>query len=149
MITQDMRVQAMYNQGRAAALELQAKASGMTGTEIIDQERNVPAFDPNKDYSQWPVGAPVADEGQVWILIQPYNAANYQGRPSTLRALWGLAHTTDPAQARPWVDPYGTSGMYMAGECYRAEDGTVYRCRKDNMVYDAMALPSSWEVVTV
>ena len=149
MITQNMRVQAMYNQGRAAALELQAKASGMTGTEIIAAELNIPQFDPEHDYSGWPVGSPVADEGQIWTLIQPYNAAYYQGRPSTLRALWGLAHTTDPAHARPWVDPYGTSGMYMAGECYRADDGNVYRCLADNTVHDAAALPSAWEVVTV
>lgn len=64
-----------------------------------------------------------------------------------LRALWGLAHTKDPARAKPWVDPYGTSGMYMSGECYRAEDGTVYRCKQDNCVYDAQALPSAWEEV--
>lgn len=149
MITQDIRVQAMYNQGRTAALDLQARAADMTGTEIIAEEINIPQFDATHNYTGWPVGTPVADEGQVWILIQPYNAAHYQGRPSTLRALWGLAHTTDPAKAKAWVDPYGTSGMYMAGECYRANDGTVYRCKGDNTVYDAAALPSAWEVATV
>ena len=135
--------------GREDARKLREEASGLTGTQIIDREHAIPAFDPTRDYSNYPVGAPVADEGQVWILIQPYNAANYQGRPYTLRALWGLAHTTDPKKAKPWVDPYGTSGMYMAGECYRAEDGTVYRCKADNTVYDAVALASAWEVATV
>lgn len=147
MITQDKRVLAMYKQGRAEALELQARASDMTGTEIIAAELNIPQFDPEHDYSGWPVGAPVADEGQVWTLIQPYNAAYYQGRPSALRALWGLAHTTDPAMAKPWVDPYGTSGMYMEGECYTDNNGVIHRCKADNTVYDAAALPGAWEDV--
>lgn len=105
----------------------------------------MPDFDAQKDYSACPAGTPVADEGQVWTLIQPYNAANYQGRPSTLRALWGLCHTKDPAKAKAWVDPYGTSGMYMTGECYKDASGTVHRCLQDNVVYDAAALPSAWE----
>ena len=93
MIEQETRKEAMYQAGRAAALELQKVAPTMTGTEIIDRELDVPAFDPQKDYSSWPVGSPVADEGQVWTLIQPHDAAEYQGHPSTLRALWGLCHT--------------------------------------------------------
>lgn len=133
--------------GRKAALDLQGRAPGMTGTEVIAEEDSVPAFDPQKDYSGWPVGAPVADEGQVWVLIQPHNAANYQGRPSALRALWGLTHTTDPAKAKSWVDAYGTSGMYMTGECYVDGDGVVHRCKRDNVVYDAAALPEAWETV--
>lgn len=137
----------MYLQGRASALALRGSAGDMTGTEIISRERDVPDFAPGTDYSAWPVGSPVADESQVWQLLQPYNSAAHPGRPGQLRALWGLCHTTVPADARPWVDPCGTSGMYMAGECYRVEDGTVYRCRSDNTVHDAEALPGGWEVV--
>ena len=131
--------------GRSDAPKLREEANALTGTQIIDREVSVPAFDPAKDYSAWPVGAPVADEGQVWTLIQPYNAASYEGRPSTLRALWGLAHTTDPAKAKPWVDPYGTSGMYMAGECYVDGDGVVWRALDDNLVWDAANYPAGWE----
>lgn len=133
--------------GRADALKLREEASGLSGTQVIAREMSVPAFDPHKDYSAWPVGAPVADEGQVWLLIQPHNASHYEGRPGTLRALWGLAHTTDPARAKPWGDPYGTSGLYMRGECYKAADGTVYRATADSLAYDASALPASWEAV--
>lgn len=146
-MTHEQRKSAMYQEGRRQALELQARAVDMTGTELIAQEEKVPAFAPGKDYSAWPIGAPVSDEGQIWVLLQPHNAANYQGRPATLRALWGLAHTKDPEKAKPWVAPYGTSGMYMAGECYRAEDGTVYRCKSGNTSYDAAVLPRAWEVV--
>ena len=143
----DLILGVMREQGRADALALRSRAADLDGTAIIAEETKAPAFDPTKDYSGWPVGAPVTDDGQVWTLLQPHNAANYQGRPATLRALWSLAHTKDPANAKPWVGPYGTSGMYMAGECYRAEDGTVYRCRSDNTVYDALALPGAWETV--
>lgn len=134
--------------GRNDALKLREAANGMSGTQIIAQEVSVPAFDPQKDYSAWPVGSPVTDEGQVWTLIQPYNAKNHPGtRPSTLRAIWGLTHTKDPKRAKPWVDAYGISGMYMTGECYKAADGTVYRALMDNLVYDAAGYPAGWEAV--
>lgn len=133
--------------GRAAALELRSTAAALTGTQIIDREIDAPAFDPQKDYSSWPVGSPVRDDDQVWLLIQPYNAAHYPQHPAELRALWGLAHTTNPEKAKPWVDPYGTSGMYMEGECYIDENGVVWRCLDNNVVYPASVLPSAWEVV--
>lgn len=134
--------------GRQAALSLRASASGLTGTEIIDREQDAPLFDPQKDYSGWPVNSPVRDGGQVWLLLQPYNAAFYPQRPAELRALWGLAHTTDPSKAKPWVDPYGTSGMYMKGECYVDENGVVWRCKDDNVVHPASVLPAAWEAVS-
>lgn len=143
MITHDI----LFRAGQRDARELRAEAQALTGTQIIAREHCVPAFDPGKDYTDWPVGAPVADEGQVWVMIQPHNAAHYQGRPGSLRALWGLAHTTDPARAKAWVDPLGTSGLYMAGECYRGEDGKIYRCKADGTAYHAEALPDGWEEV--
>ena len=148
MDSKTLVLEVLRDLGAREAAELRKSAAEMDGTAIIAMERAVPAWDKQQDYTAWPAGAPVADEGQVWLLIQPHRAADYEGRPSTLRALWGLAHIKDPARAKPWVDPYGTSGMYMTGECYRAEDGTVYRCKQDNCVWDAAGLPSAWEAVT-
>ena len=133
--------------GREAALDLAARAPELDGTAIIAEEDHIPAFDPAFDYSVLTAGSPVRDEGQVWQLIQPHNAAHYTGRPATLRALWSLCHTKDPARAKPWVDAYGTSGMYMTGECYLAADGTVKRAKQDNLVHDAAAYPAGWEDV--
>lgn len=137
----------MRDLGAREASEIRKTASDMTGTEIIAQERSIPPWSKQQDYTSWPKGSPVTDENQVWTLITPHRAADYDGRPSTLRALWGLAHTTDPSRAKFWVEPQGTSGMYMKGECYKTEDGTVYRCLQDNCVYDVEALSSAWEKV--
>ena len=137
----------LYEAGRANALALRAEAKELDGTAVIARERDVPVFVDGKDYSAWPVGSPVADDGQVWVLIQPYDGAAHPGRPGELRALWGLCHTKNPADAKGWVDPYGTSGMYMAGECYRDAYGRVYRCLADNTIFHAAALPDGWEVV--
>ena len=120
-----MREKGAYD---AKVLQDQAHEGVVTETEIIEREISVPAFDPNKDYTNWPVNSPVADEGQVWLLLQPYNAAHHDARPSALRALWGLAHTTDPRKAKPYVAPYGISGLYKPQECMIWTDGNVYRC---------------------
>lgn len=133
------------SRGRAAALDLAQRAPDMDGTAIIAEEDHIPAFDGRKDYSHLTPGAPVTDEGQVWTLSQPHNAAHYEGRPATLRALWSLCHTKDPKRAKEWVDPYGTSGMYMKGECYQAKDGSVKRAKQDNLVHDAQAYPDGWD----
>ena len=133
--------------GRSDALALRTEAASLDGTQIIAREVSIPGFDPRKDYSSWPAGSPVRDGDQVWTLIQPYNAANYTGRPADLRALWGLCHTKDPERAKAWVAPLGTSGMYMQGECYRAENGAVYRALVDNLVYTVEAYPAGWEKV--
>lgn len=135
---------AMRRLGREDALDLRSKAKDLDGTAIIDREQQVPAFDPEKDYSSWPVGAPVADEGQVWTLLQPHDARAQSGRPATLRALWGLCHTKDPDRAKPFVAPYGTSGLYMEGECILWQD-RVMRCLRDGTVHDPEALPQAWE----
>ena len=138
----------MYRLGKHDARDLRARAQGMTGTQIIEEEAKVPKFADGQDYSDWPRGAPVRDDGQVWQLLQPYDSKAHPGRPAELRALWGLCHTTNPARAKPWVDALGTSGMYMRGECYRDEAGVVHRAKKDNLVHNAEAAPKLWEVVT-
>ena len=140
----------MYEEGRRRALALKEQAPGLTGTEIIEQEENVPDWNHEKDYSGWDAGSPVADEGQVWLLLIPHRAKDYAGRPSGLRSLWGLAHTKDPNKAKPWVASYGVSGLYMFDECctYPHPDGTVHVFRNlyDNNEYPplTMNVESRW-----
>jgi hypothetical protein len=146
MNAKDFVFETLRRQGKASALAVQSKAPEMDGTALISEEDYIPDFSPQKDYSGWKAGCPVQDEGQVWVLLQPHNAAHYDGRPSTLRALWGLAHTTDPAKAKPYVAPFGTSGLYMKGECMKWEDGFVYRSILDNNAYTPESYPDGWEL---
>ena len=151
MTAKDTVLNIMRAQGRADALNLRSRAGQMDGTALIREEDKVPAFDPAKDYTSWPAGAPVSDGGQVWTLLQPYNAANYPQRPAELRALWGLAHTKDPDRAKPWVAPLGTSGMYMTGECCTDPEGddpaAVWRSRGDYNTFSPSEWPDGWEKV--
>lgn len=146
MMTKTESLTKMKEKGASDALELrtEAAAGSLTETEIIDRELAAPFFDPKKDYTDWPVNSPVQDEGQVWLLLQPHNASHYEGRPSSLRALWGLAHTKNPAKAKPFVEPYGTSGVYMKDECILWTDGTVRISTIDNNVYTPEAYPAGW-----
>lgn len=151
-MTETFILDTMRSQGRFDALQLILAAPDMTGTELIAEEMKIPAWSPTTDYSSQSPGAPVQDEGQVWTLIIPHNAAGYSGRPAQLRALWGLAHTKDPAKAKPWVEPYGISGLYMLDECctyINPADGLVHVLRNlyDNNEYPPYTLnvESRWE----
>ena len=149
MMTKIEALTKMEEKGAYDALELRNEAATLTETEIIDRELAAPHFDVAKDYSPWPVNAPVQDEGQVWLLLQPHNAANYEGRPSTLRALWGLAHTKNPAKAKPYVAPEGTSGLYHTDECALWADGKVYKSTVDNNSWTPDGYPAGWSEVTM
>lgn len=148
MMTKEQSLAKMREKGAydAQVLQTKAVAGEVTETEIIDNEISVPSFDPNKDYSNWKKDSPVADDGQVWLLIQPHNASHYEGRPSTLRALWGLAHTKNPKNAKPYVAPYGTSGLYKPDECMIWTDGFVYICIAPQPTeYTPESYPAWWK----
>ena len=152
MKSQDMILGVMRAQGTADALSLRGRAADMDGTAIIAEEDKVPAFDPAKDYSQWPAGAPVRDGEQVYKLITPHNAAHYpDSRPSSTPALWSITHTKDPAKAKPWMSPSGTSGLYAKGECCTdpeaADPAAVYRSKVDKQRIFPQRLPQNWELV--
>lgn len=144
MMTKETSLEIMRAQGKADSLNLRERAPSMTGTEVIAEEHKIPNFDPTKDYTKWATGSPVAAEGQVWLLLIPHNAAHYTGRPSENRAMWGLAHTKDPAKAKPWVASYGVSGLYMIDEVciYPNKEGVlhIYRNKHDNNEYPPMTL---------
>lgn len=142
---------AMRSQGKADALDLAARAPELDGTAIIAEESKVPAWNAQADYSGQPKGIPVTDEEQVWLLLIPHRAADYAGRPATLRTLWGLAHTQDPAKAKPWMSSYGASGLYKLNECctYPNADGVehVWRNLWDGNEYPPLTLnvEGRWE----
>ena len=151
MTNQELILGVMRAQGKADALDLRARAPELDGTALIDEENKIPVFDGSKDYTSWKVGSPVRElvdgEWQVFTLLQPHNASHYPGStPSNTPALWSIRHTKDPARAKPYQAPNGTSGMYMTGECC-VDGGVVYRCLTDNTVHSPTDYPQAWERV--
>lgn len=141
----------LYRQGVEDARSLRAEAADLSGTEIIAREQSVPLFEEGKDYSAWPVGAPVAEEVdgevQVYKIITPANMAHYPGvRPSNTPSMFSVTHTTDPAKAKQFVPPNGTSGLYAAGECC-VENGAVYRNLHEGNEFPPSAMAERWEPV--
>ena len=137
----------MRENGREDALDLRNRAPSMDGTAIIAEEHKIPVWSADKDYSGWTAGAPVRYDGQVYALLQPHNAAFYPGsNPANSPALWSIRHTKDPAKAKPWMAPAGTSGLYMADECC-LWDGAVYRCVRDDNPYSPGDYPDWGETV--
>lgn len=102
--------------GKAAALALRERAAGMTDSELIAEMSNIPKFNPNKDYSGWPVGAPVKEdldgEYKVFRLLVPHNAADYSGTPATLPDLWAVCVEEEPAPS--WNDQIEAQVVYTA-----------------------------------
>jgi len=142
-LTEAIRILAKEN-----ALHLKTQGESMSGTEIIDREIFIPEWKP-ANYQT--VGTPIRYEGQVYKVLQAHDStANPDWAPASQPALWSICHTTDPAKAKPWAEPQGTSGIYQLGECYIADDGTIYRQIYDgDNVYDAAAMPDRWEAVEV
>lgn len=148
MTNKDFILSMIKEQGRANALDLRNRAKDMTGTAIIAEESKIPLYDNNRDYSSWMVGSPCLFDGQVYGLLQPYNAANHPDtNPSILPALWRVVHTTDPNKAKPYIKPTSTSDMYLKGECMIYTDGLIYRSLRDT-VYSPEEYTADWEAIT-
>ena len=56
-------------------------------------------------------------------------------------------HTKDPAKAKPYVAPYGTSGLYDKDEVCLWTDGIVYKSLVDNNAYSPADYAANWEKV--
>lgn len=136
------------NLGKADALSLANRATGMTPTQIIDEESKIPMFVWGTDYSGLPKGSPIAEEVdgeiQVFTMITPVNTAHYPGiTPSKERSLYSLCHTTNPKRAKAWIAPLGTSGLYTINECC-TDGGHVWQSIVSNNAYAPSAYPQNW-----
>ena len=140
----DLLIQAMYAYGRNKALDLRDEAPELTDTEVIEQELFIPTWREGPQIFE----APVKYEGQVYRVLQAHDSTGNPGwNPAAAPALFGICHTKDPAYAKPWAPPTGTSGMYYKDECY-TDGEVVWRQTYDGgNVYDAATLPERWEAV--
>lgn len=152
MTNKDIVITAHKNMGRADGLALREKAVSheITDTEIINNEQAVPEYDSKKDYTNTPIESPFRHGGQVYALIQPHNASHYTNiEPGTEggKTFWRIKHTTNPAKAKPWVQPDATN-MYKAGECMIWTNGIVKRAVRDT-VYSPEEYAADWEDVVI
>lgn len=140
---------AMHEQGRKDALELQEAAPNMSGTEIVAEHTKIPQW----RMGEWPTGRLCwwGDPTHIFRAMAP-------GHDSTGNPLWTpdeaalfeVVHTTDPALASDWRDPYGTSGLWYKNECYKGKNGVVYRQTYDGPNnFDAEAMPDRWEIAII
>lgn len=139
-----------YDRGRLAALEVQDKSSGMSGTELNAVDDRIPQFSravKQKNMLDRKAGQEdgfvcKSTAGRVVRLIQNYDSDIYTAEPEDLPAQWRFVWSTDPAKALPFVaistSPYGT------GDCC-TENGTTYRSTIDNNVWAPSAYPAGWE----
>ena len=151
MTSKERVLQRERQRGRAAAQNLASRTvnENLNGTAIIAEQDHVPTWSETAAYTLNHVGYPVQDGDQVYTIIQPHRPADNPGfRPADLPAIYSIKHTTDPAKAKPYMAPNGTSGMYMTGDCCRVEE-RVFRSTIDNNVWHPLDYPSGWEEVQV
>ena len=142
----ELAVVAMEEKGVSDARKLAARAiSGEAdGTELTASQDTIPTWR-QRDYSSVPIGTPYKWQGVVYKLWQQHDATNQPDwTPDAAVSLWDICHTTDPAMAKPYVQPQGTRGMYQPGEVC-TENGHVWKCTQTNTVYPPSQLPGAWE----
>lgn len=128
-------------------------AGERTGTDVIACEELLPAWTkagPKGDGSH-EAGEPCAHTGQSWKCCQAHNTTNNPDiEPGKSPAHWAPYHTTDPAKAKPFIQPTGAHDSYLRGEVCLWTDGEVYRSiKEDANAYSPADYPQGWEKVDV
>lgn len=133
--------------GYEAAKAVQAKADGMTGTELYAVDDRIPNFLAAcekmnmKDRKAGFVCKSSA--GRVVKLLQPYDSSVYTAEPEELPAQWGFKWSTDPAKALPFIAL--STSPYMTGDCCLDTEGKAKRSTIDNNVWAPEDYPAGWE----
>ena len=134
----------MFNYGQSQARLLRENAPDMTDAEIMEEESYIPEWRAGLQKA----GAPVRrkDLDQNYRTLQAHDSsANPEWTPENSPALFGLMHSKNPNNAKAWVAPLGTSGMYYLDECYKDADGNVWQQIFDGEnIYDAATMPDRW-----
>ena len=136
-----------YDRGRMAAIEVQEKAPGMTGTELYEVDDRIPRFTAAKKQNMLTrsVGFVCkSSAGRVVKLLQPYDSSIYTQEPEELPAQWGFVWSQNPSKALPFVAI--STSPYMKGDCC-TEGDSVFRSVNDNNVHAPSAWPQGWELI--
>lgn len=150
-MTSDKLKEIMYNHGRADALDLQERSSGMTGTEINAEDDIIPSFRAAlavqnmlaRKAGQTDGFVCKSSAGRVVRLIQNYDSDIHTGEPEELPAQWRFVWSTDPAKAKPFIAT--STSYYNTGDCCLNAAGQPRRSLIDVNVYDPDVNPEYWE----
>lgn len=145
MTSKEYVLDTLRRAGRSAAENIQAQASGMTGTELYAAEDYIPDFQAAKAAKNMLERSPGfvcrSTAGRVVRLLQVYDSTVYTQEPEDLPAQWGFVWSTDPAKALPFIAM--STSPYDTGECC-TENGHVYRSTIDNNVWAPSAYGQGW-----
>ena len=99
----DKILKEQIERGKADALALRNAAPTMTDAELVESIVRIPVHSPHRNYSAWPVGAPVKEmvdgEYVIYRLLVPHNAEDYSGTPSVLVDLWKACNMVIPTES--------------------------------------------------
>lgn len=126
-------------------------AGERTGTQVIACEEILPAWTkagPDGDGTH-KVGEPCTHAGQSWRCCQAHNSVNNPDiEPGQSPAHWAPYHTTDPARAKPFIQPTGAHDAYLKGEVCLWTDGKVYRSTMETAnAYSPTDYPQGWQEI--
>lgn len=145
MTSKEYVLDTLRRAGRSAAENIQAQASGITGTELYAAEDYIPDFQAAKAAKNMLERSPGfvcrSTAGRVVRLLQVYDSTVYTQEPEELPAQWGFVWSTDPAKALPFIAM--STSPYDTGECC-TENGHVYRSTIDNNVWAPSAYGQGW-----
>ncbi len=151
MTNEELVKDVFRRQGKADAEALQTNSVDMTDTEIVAQETVIPMFTnavANKNMNEREIGFICqATDGNIWKLRQLYDSTIYTEEPEAYPSLWLLVITSNPEDAKPFVQ--SSEILYMTGNCCIGSDGVTYRSTIDNNTYDPTVVSQYWEVVEV
>lgn len=148
MNSKERVLQRERERGRAAALEVQDKASSMDGTQLNAADDRIPRFTEavkRRNMLDRPLGFVCkSSAGRVVRLIQPYDSDIYRQEPEELSAHYGFVWSKDPKKALPFISL--ATSPYMTGECC-TYGGETYVSLIDHNVWAPSSYPDGWEKV--
>lgn len=139
--------------GRLAALEIQEKAPGMTGTELNAVDDRIPRFKAAREKQNMMERKAGQEDGfvcrssagRVVRLIQNYDSSVFTAEPEELPSQWRFVWSTDPAKAQPFI-ALATS-PYAKGDCCLNATGAPMRSTFDGPnTWNPDTNPEFWEV---
>ena len=152
MTSKERVLQRERDRGRLAAMEVQDKSPGMTGTELNAVDDRIPRFSEavkQKNMQDRKAGQTdgyvcKTTAGRVVRLIQNYDSDIFTAEPEELKAQWRFVWSTDPAKAKPFIS--SSTSYYNTGDCCLNRAGQAVRSKIDVNTFDPDVSPNFWEI---